>query len=265
MFVIGELINGMYKNVAAAIREKDGAALRSLARQQVAAGADALDLNCGPASADPVADMRWLVETVQQEVPVMLSLDSTKPAAIEEGLKAARNRCLINSSSADKEKLQIYIPLAKKYGACLIALMMDRKGVPQDKDRRLELAAQILESTQDAGLPSQDVFLDPILLPVNVAQSQLFDILEVIRECRLLTSPAPKTVVGLSNISQGAKLRRLLNRTFLVMAQAQGLDAAILDPLDRDLMEAMAASELILNKTIYCDSFVEAYRKSRSA
>ena len=108
---------------------------------------------------------------------------------------------------------------------------------------------------------SDDLYLDPIVLPVNVAQAQVRAVLEAIREFRLLSDPAPKTVIGLSNVSQGAKARQIINRTFLVMAIAEGLDAAILDPLDKDLRDAMITAELIANKSIYCDSFLEAYGK----
>ena len=263
MLIIGELINGMYQKVARAIQQKDADCIKSLARQQVQAGADALDVNCGPASRDVISDMRWLVETIQEEVSAILSLDSTKPQAIEEGLKVARNKAIINSSTADIEKLEVYVPLAKKYHSSLIALTMDKKGVPQDKDRRLELAAQILGFAQENDFSASEIYLDPIVLPVNVAQNQLLSILEVIKDFKMISTSAPKTVVGLSNISQGSKDRSLINRTFLVMAQGYGLDAAILDPLDQELMDALITAELILNKNIYCNSYIEAYKKSK--
>ena len=265
MYIIGELINGMYVSVASALRERNKDFIKSLARRQVEAGADALDVNCGPASRDPASDMRWLVESVQEEVSVTLSLDSTKTAAIEEGLKAARHKTIINSTSADQERLEILVPLAKKYNASLVGLTMDKMGVPQDKDRRVELAVEILSFAQAHDFSANELYLDPILLPINVAQNQLSAILEAIRDFKLLSTPAPKTVIGLSNISQGAKERKLVNRTFMVMAQGYGLDAAILDPLDRALMESLVTSEVILNKAIYCDSYVEAYRKSKKA
>ncbi|MFH0878015.1 MAG: dihydropteroate synthase [Candidatus Omnitrophota bacterium] len=263
MYIIGELINGMYQKVAKAIGERDTTFIKSLASLQVEAGADALDVNCGPASHNPKEDMLWLVETIQAQVKATLCLDSTKPAVIEEGLKAAKNKTIINSSSADPERLEIYIPMAKKYGSSLIALTMDKKGVPQDKDRRLELAAQILAYAEENDFSVQDLYLDPIVLPVNVAQKQLFDILEVIRDFKLLSVPAPKAVVGLSNVSQGSKDRSLINRTFLVMAQGHGLDAAILDPLDETLMSELITADLVMNKNIYCDSYIDAYKKSK--
>jgi len=242
---------------------KDGNFIRDLARRQVNAGADALDINCGPLSKDPVKDMVWLVETIQAEVSAVLCLDSTKRAVIEAGLDVCRGKAIINSSSADEDKLAGYLELAKTRNASLIALTMDRNGVPQNKEKRLELAAQILDSASRADFPLTELYLDPVLMPINVAQQQLYDILQVINDFRLLSAPAVQTVLGLSNISQGAKSRHIINRTFLVMAQALGLSAAILDPLDKELMQALVTGELILNKTIYCDSYIDAYLKSK--
>ncbi len=261
MFIVGELINGMYKNIGNAIAEKDKSVIHQVAKAQVDAGASALDVNCGPLSKDPISDMKWLIETIQESVDIPLSIDSTKPTVIEEGLKLAKNKAIINSTSADQEKLDIYIPLALKYKASMIGLTMDKSGVPQDKDRRLELAAFIAATCQDAGFPLEDLYLDPVVLPVNVAQAQGVNVIEAIKEFGLLATPAPKTIVGLSNVSQGAKQRSLINRTFLVMAIGVGLDAAIIDPLDKDLMSALITAELVLDKQIYCDSFLDAYRK----
>ncbi|MDD5506525.1 MAG: methyltetrahydrofolate--corrinoid methyltransferase, partial [Candidatus Omnitrophica bacterium] len=109
--------------------------------------------------------------------------------------------------------------------------------------------------------PIDNLYLDPIVLPVNVAQAQLKDILESIREFKIISEPSPKTTLGLSNVSQGTNVRGLVNRTFLTMAIAYGLDSAILDPTDKELMEALITAELILNKNIYCGSYLEAYRK----
>ena len=261
MFIIGELINGMYKNVGKAIVEKDKKTIQDLAKSQIQSGANALDVNCGPVSKDPISDIKWLVETIQEVSDASLALDSTKPNVIEEGLKLVKSKAIINSTSADKERLDILLPMAIKYKTSLIGLAMDSNGVPQNKDQRLELAAQIVSSAQEANFPIEDLYLDPVVLPVNVAQAQISHIIESIREFKILSDPAPKTIVGLSNVSQGTHYRSLINRTFAVMAQGAGLDAAILDPLDKELMDAVISGGLILNKQIFCDSYLEAYRK----
>ena len=261
MFIIGELINGMYKEVGRAIQQKDKSVIQRVAQEQIKVGCDALDLNCGPVSSNPASDMAWLVQTVQEITDKTLCLDSTKVNAIEEGLKVAKNKAIINSTSADKERLDLIVPLALQYKTGLIGLTLDKKGVPQDRDRRLELAATVVADCQEKGFPLEELYIDPVVLPVNVAQAQLEDSLKALAEIKIISQPPPKIVVGLSNVSQGAQQRSLINRTFLVMAMVNGLDAAILDPLDKQLMDSLITAELILNKQIYCESFLEAYRK----
>ncbi|MBM3249514.1 MAG: methyltetrahydrofolate--corrinoid methyltransferase [Candidatus Omnitrophica bacterium] len=261
MLIIGELINGMFQDIARAIKDKDKSVIQKRALEQVDAGADALDVNCGPASAKPGSDIRWLIEAIREVTDKPLCLDSSKPQVIESGLEVLRGKAIINSTTADPEKLDILVPLAKKYNALLIGLTISTKGIPQNKDQRLELAAEILAFCSQADFPVEDLYIDPIVLPVNVAQAQMQGILEAIREFKVISTPSPKTIVGLSNVSQGTKSRGLLNRTFLTMALAYGLDAAILDPLDKDLMDSLITAELILNKNIYCDSYLDAYRR----
>jgi 5-methyltetrahydrofolate corrinoid/iron sulfur protein methyltransferase len=261
VIVIGELINGMYKDVGKAIVNKESDVIQHLAEDQVRAGATILDVNTGPYSNNPKDDMKWLVETIQGVVQVPLSLDSTKADVIEEGLKLAAKRAVINSTNADEAKMSTIFALAKKYNTQVIGLAMDKSGVPNSKERRLELAATIVAKAMEFEISPEDLFLDPIVLPVNVAQAQGREVLESIREFRLLCDPAPQTTIGLSNVSQGTKFRPLVNRTFLTMAIANGLTSAILDPLDKELMDAMITAELVLNKAIYCDSFLDAYRK----
>lgn len=261
MFIIGELINGMYADIGKAIKERDKSVIQKCALEQIKCGADALDINCGPASKQPLVDMPWLVESVQEVTDKPLCLDSSKPQVIETGLKVAKNKTVINSVTADSEKLDIIVPLAKQYNSQLIGITISKKGIPQNKDQRLELAATIVASCLDKDFPVDSLYLDPIVLPVNVAQAQLIDILESIHEFKIISDPPPKTTLGLSNVSQGANTRSLINRTFLVMAIAYGLNSAILDPKDKELMDALITAELILNKNIYCNSYLDAYRK----
>ncbi len=261
MFIIGELINGMYQNIGKAIKEKDKTVIQKCALEQIESGADALDVNCGPASKNPISDIQWLVESIQEVTDRPLALDSSKPQVIESGLKVVKNKVIINSTTADPEKLAILVPLAKKYNALLIGLTISAKGIPQNKDQRLELAALVVATCVEHDFPIEDLYLDPIVMPVNVAQSQMRDILEAIREFKIISEPSPKTIVGLSNVSQGTCVRSLVNRTFLAMAVAYGLDGAILDPKDKDLVDAAITAELVLNKHIYCDSYLDAYRR----
>lgn len=261
MLVIGELINGMYKNIAKAIESKDKKAIQDIAKKQVEAGADMLDVNTGPYAKDPRDTMKWLVQTIQDVVGAGLVIDSTKEDVIEEGLKLVKSRAMINSTNADEEKLNKILPLVKKYNTMVIALTMDKKGIPRDRNERMEHAAKIITACQETSINTKDVYIDPVVLPVNVAQQQGIEVLESIKQFGIISDPPPKTVIGLSNSSQGTKKRSIINTSFLLMAMASGLDAAILDPLDKQLMDFMITGNLILNKSIYCDSFLEAYRK----
>ena len=261
MFIIGELINGMYSNIALALKDRDKKIVQTCALEQIAGGADALDLSCGPASKNPLIDMPWLVEVTQEVTDKPLCLDSSNYKVIQEGLKAAKNKTIINSTTADAERLEILIPLAMKYKSKLIGITISAQGIPQNKDQRLELAAAIITQASEKGFPLSELYLDPVVMPLNVAQGQIRDILEAIAEFKLISLPSPKTIIGLSNISQGARSRSLINRAFLTLAVAAGLDSAILNPQDKELMDTLITAELILNKNIYCDSYLEAYRK----
>ena len=260
MIVIGERINGMFKDVKRAIRKRDPQPVQELAIGQVKAGASMLDVNVGAASAHPEKAMKWLVKTVQEVSDVPLALDSPKLEVIQAGLEVVERPPLINSCTADPEKLEVYIQLALEHDASLLCLTMDKDGVPQDVERRVECAAIAVTTAQAMGLPMERLFIDPIILPVNCAQEQPGYILEALSQFRYLSDPPPHMVIGLSNVSQGTKERSLINRTCLVLCMAVGLDAAILDPFDTELMNAMITAEVLLNHQIYSDSFLKAYR-----
>lgn len=259
MQVIGELINGMYKNVRDAIQKSDEETIKNLALAQVKAGAGLLDVNCGPAAKDAVKTIIWLIDAIRKVTPAKLVIDTTNLDAMEAALKKEPNS-IINSSTADADKMEKIFGLALKYNAEVIALTMDKKGIPRNKDERLELALKIITYCSEINFDLTKLYLDPVILPVNVAQAQAKEVVEAVRDFKILSSPPSKAIVGLSNISQRTEKRSLINRIYLVMLLEAGLDAAILDPFDKDLMEAAVTTELLLNKHIYCDSFLEAYK-----
>ncbi len=261
MIAVGERINGMYSDVKKAIQKSDPVPIQELAKRQTEAGATFLDINVGPAAADKVAAMRWLVEVTQDAVDTPLSIDSQTFDVVRAGLEAYNGKALINSTKGDAELLQKYFDLAGEFDASLVVLTMDERGVPANTDTRVEIAATAATMAMEAGFNTDRLYIDPIVLPVNVAQDQPRCIFEAIDQIKILSDPPPHVIVGLSNISQSTKERELINRTFLVMAIAAGLDAAIMDVLDDDLMEAAITADMILNKHIYCDSFLKAYRK----
>lgn len=262
MQIIGERINGMFLDIKEALQKRDPRPIREWARKQEEGGAYALDLNLGPAVSDKVEAMRWLVQSAQEESSLPLCLDSSDLDAIEAGLEVCRNPAIINSTNADAEKMARAFPLAVKYQAGLIGLTMNRQGVPKDADTRLALAMELVAAADEHGLPMDWLYIDPLILPVNVGQDHAFQVLQTLSQVKLLANPAPRTVLGLSNVSQGCPDRSLLNRTFLCMGMACGLDAAIADACDPLLTEAAAAAGVLLNQTVYCDSFVKMFRSS---
>jgi 5-methyltetrahydrofolate corrinoid/iron sulfur protein methyltransferase len=269
MILIGERINGMFTIVKEAIANKDKKAIQDLAEKQTKAGATYLDVNVGTAASDQEDAMKWLVETIQETCSTPLSLDSQKPAVIAAGLKVinAENGVILNSTplnkKSDEEVMDKYMDMAKQAGpkASIIALTMDKNGVPQDIDTRVAIAADIVSKAMEKDFDPQRLFIDPIILPVKVpdAQVQPGNILAAIDQIRLLAEPAPHMTIGLSNLSQGTTERSLINRIFLAMAISRGMDSAIVDVLDQDLMNVVATSEMLMNKQIYSDSFLKVY------
>ncbi len=262
MYVIGERLNGMFKSVHKAIQEKDKKAIQDLALAQTGAAAQALDLNVGPASDKPVQAMMWLVETVREVTKVPLAIDSPRWDVISEVVPKVSGQAIINSCKSDASELDRYMALAVKCNASLIALCIDEKGVPADAEKRVELGAFAATKAMEAGLPMDRLFVDPIILPVNVAPKIPNAVMTALSQLKMLCDPAPRLVLGLSNVSQGCGERKLINRIYLVMATAAGMNAVIADPLDTDLMDAAITAELLGQKAIYCDSFLSAYRMS---
>lgn len=272
MILIAERINGMFTDVKQAIADKDKKVIQQLAQKQTQAGAAYLDVNVGTATADQEGTMQWLVETIQETCTTALSLDSQKPGVIAAGLKVvnAENGLILNSSPLnkknDEEILDKYIEMAEQAGpkAGIIALTMDKNGVPQDVDTRVAIAAEIVSKAMEKGFDPQRLYIDPITLPVKVpnAQVQPGNIISAMDQIRFLADPPPHITIGLSNLSQGATERSLINRVFLAMAVSHGLDSAIVDVLDEKLIDVLATAELLMNKQIYSDSFLKVYKSS---
>jgi 5-methyltetrahydrofolate corrinoid/iron sulfur protein methyltransferase len=235
VLIIGENIHIIAPPVKAAIEARDAKFLQDLARRQVEAGAGVVDLNIGPQKKLGAEIMPWLVEAVQQVTDVPLSLDTTNLAAMEAGLQKCAHPAMLNSASADPARLDSVMQLAAKYGARVIALTMGVDGIPTIADGRAGIALDaLLPAAEAAGVPVEDVYLDPLVLTVNCNQDVAHESVEAIRMFKMLADPPPATVVGLSNISNGCppETRPLINRTMLVMVLGAGLDSAIADPFD---------------------------------
>ncbi len=247
MIKIGENIHIISPRVKEALANRDGAFFVDLARRQKAAGADALDLNIGPQKKAGPEVMDWLVDCVQEAVPGMtLSFDTTNLAAIEVGLKKVGSNAIVNSTSAEEERLANVPPLAAKYGAGLIALCMEKSGIPVSADARVATAMEkLIPRAQEVGIPMEKLFIDPLILTVSGCQEFVPQAIETVRMLKMVADPPPMTVVGLSNVSNQVpmEMRPRLNQVYVVMLMAAGLDAAILDPLDHKLMDIIRIVE----------------------
>ena len=235
MLIIGENIQILSAPVKAAIADRDKKVIQDLAVKQVEAGAAVVDLNIGPQKKLGHEVMPWIVEAVQEVTDAPLSLDTTNLAAMEAGLKVCKKPAMLNSASADPDRLDSVMQLAAKYGARVIALTMGVDGIPTTADGRAGIAMEdLLPAAERAGIPVEDVFLDPLVLAVNYNQNVAMETVEAVRMFKMMADPPPTTVIGLSNISNGAlpEVRPLINRVMMVMAMGAGLDSAIADPLD---------------------------------
>jgi 5-methyltetrahydrofolate corrinoid/iron sulfur protein methyltransferase len=240
MYIIGENIHIISPRVKEAFAQQDLRFFQDLAVKQVQAGADMLDLNIGPQKKAGHEILPWLVKGVQEVVDVPLSLDTTNLAAIEEGLKVANRQCIINSVSAEEERLEAVPLVAKRYNAKLIALTMGKGGIPVSAEERANIALEkLIPRAQEVGMAMDDLLIDPLVLTVSGCQEYCPHCVEAVRILKVAGDPPPMTNVGLSNVSNAVphEMRPLINRTYLVMLMAAGVDYVIADPLDRDLKE----------------------------
>ncbi|MCS7177850.1 MAG: methyltetrahydrofolate cobalamin methyltransferase [Anaerolineae bacterium] len=259
MLIIGEKINGTLKKVGQAVLDRDGAFIQDLARRQAEAGADYIDVNAGTPAAREPEDLVWLVETVQAVTELPLCLDSANPKALAAALERTARPPLINSISGEESRLTEILPLVPGRAAGVIAMLLDDTGMPQGVEDRLRVAHRILERTRAAGIPDEQVYIDPLVMAVATQQDGALVALKTMRTLRA-QYPDVRFSVGLSNVSFGLPVRTLVNQAFLTLALYEGLDAAIMDPLDRGVMGMLLAAEVVLGRDRFCRRYVGAYR-----
>jgi cobalamin-dependent methionine synthase I len=255
MVIIGENIHVIAQAVSTAIKERDAKVIQELAKAQTEAGADYVDLNVGPMKKDPEENMQWLVSTVQEVTDLPLSIDTMNPVAMEAGLKACQNRPLLNSASGKTDSKEQMLPLAQKYNCNVVISVITDKGMPPDVDSKIESIMDTVAYANELGIPNEDIWVDPIILPVSTAgEGQRFavvclDFIKILEE----VLPEIKSTVGLSNVSNGVpnELRPLLNRTYLVMLDRNGLYSAIADPLDKEFMDLIKGKMPEIVELIY--------------
>jgi len=250
LYIIGENFHIISPKVKRMVAERDTKAVQEMVLAQVQAGAQAVDLNIGPQKKQGVAIMEWLIDAVHEVAPqVTISMDTTNAAAIEAGLKRCQAlgiEAIVNSTSAEEERLNTMGPLAAKYNAKIIALTMTKAGIPVSAEDRVNIVMEILlPRLTEMGIPQEHILFDPLVLTVNGCQEYVPQAIETVRMLKMAFDPPLNTVVGLSNVSNRVphENRSLINRTYLVMLMAAGLDAAILDPLDEAQKEVLRIIE----------------------
>ena len=264
MIVIAEKINGTLPMVKTVIQNRDRQMLLDLAKEQAGAGASFIDVNVGTGVGsrdDEIQAMEWAVETIQKEVETPLCIDSADRAVLESGLKSRNGRpSLINSAKAEKESLDEVVPLASTYSAPLIVLTMDEKGIPKTVEDRLQAAEKIVSACKSFGVPIENLFFDLLVMPISTDVKHGLKTLAAITEVKK-RFPGCKTVLGISNVSYGLPARGRLNAAFLSMAIYAGLDAAIIDPLDNEISQAVKAAEVLVGRDRHCRKYTRAFRK----
>ncbi|MFO7538968.1 MAG: dihydropteroate synthase, partial [Chloroflexota bacterium] len=247
MYIIGENIHIISPKVKEALKDKDARFFQDLAARQVEAGAQAIDLNLGPRKQDWAEVFPWMVETVEAVVDVPLSFDSTNIMGIEAGLKkVTKAQPIINSTSAEEERLEKVPLLAKQYDTRLIALTMGKSGIPVSADERVTIALEkLIPRALEVGLPIEDLIIDPLVLTVSGCQEYCPELIEAVRTIQFAWDPPPAISVGLSNVTNSVprENRPLLNRVYGVMLMGAGLQMMIADPFDRELKEAIRIVE----------------------
>jgi 5-methyltetrahydrofolate corrinoid/iron sulfur protein methyltransferase len=247
MYIIGENIHIISDSVKIALRERDAKFFQGLAVKQVEAGAKALDLNLGPRKKDGEEVFPWLVETVEAVIDVPLSFDTTNLAGIEAGLKkVTKAQPIINSTSAEPERLEKVPLLAKQYNTKLVALTMGKSGIPVGADERVTIALEaLIPRMLEIDFPIEDLIIDPLVLTVSGCQEYCPELLEAVRTLQFAWDPAPPISVGLSNVSNAvpAKNRPLINSVYCAMLMGVDLKMMIANPLEEELMETIRIIE----------------------
>ena len=284
MLIIGEKLSIIAKRVREAMMKKDKGPIQEIATRQWKEGSGIIDANIGPAEDGGEDLMQWMVTTIQEVVPLPVCLDTTNFKAIEAGLKVHSNqwgKALINSTSNDPERFPI-LELGAKYNCDVIGLTVGKGGLPADAEERAHIAAEIMGRAMEYGLPLENLYLDPLVLQIATTQDQARHVIEAVKLFQHINEPPMKTVVGLSNISNGCPkhLRPIINKHLFVLLEDAGLTAAIADAKEiaevkeerglildvlagkeiadkQKMMEIKKTLDVIMGRTLYAHSYLE--------
>jgi 5-methyltetrahydrofolate--homocysteine methyltransferase len=259
MLIVGELINSTRRQIQPLLEARDAAAVVDLARRQVEAGAHLVDVNCATLMEDEVACMEWAVRTIQDALDVRISIDSPNPNALRRGLEVHRGKALLDSINLEQDRWAALLPVIKEFQPEVVALCMDDQGIPSTAEGKLEFAARLIDGLTAVGLPLHDILVDPLLFPIATDSRSAVVFLEALDLIKA-RFPGVRTVCGLSNVSFGLPYRGQINQVFLVLCLAHGMDAFILDPLDRRLMANLITAQMLLGQDEFCRRYLATVR-----
>jgi cobalamin-dependent methionine synthase I len=262
MLIIGELINSTRKMIAEAIRNRDSEYIRNIARDQFEKGADFIDVNAGAFPDNEAGHLQWLVKEVQSEIDAPCCLDSPDPQVLAAALAAHKGTAMVNSISLEKERYEILLPVISGTDLNIVALCMSDSGMPQTCDERCKIADRLINGLVKNDIPVENIYVDPLVQPVATDTRFGIEFLDAVEKI-MKAFPGIHTVCGLSNISFGLPERKHLNRTFVTMAIARGLDAAIVDPLDEKMMANIVTAEALYGNDAYCMNYIKAFRAGK--
>jgi 5-methyltetrahydrofolate--homocysteine methyltransferase len=257
--IIGERINPTGRKILAAeMANGDFSRVEADARAQVEAGAHMLDVNAGIPLADEPAILAKAIQLVQSITDVPLSIDSSIVAALEAGLAVYKGKALVNSVTGEEERLEVVLPLVKKYGAAVIAISNDETGISEDPDVRFTVAKKIVERAMDYGIPASDVVVDPLVMPIGAINQAGVQVMRLVR--RLRDELKVNTSCGASNVSFGLPNRDGINSAFLTMAMAAGLTSAITNPMHIEVIKAVMGADVMLGHDPDCARWIRRFR-----
>ncbi len=258
--VIGERINPTGKKLLKEkLREKDFNYIMSEAIKQSENGADALDVNCGLPEIDEPLMLKRAVEEIQAVVNLPLQIDSSDFSAIEKAVRIYRGKPIINSVCGKKESMDAILPIAKKYGAAVVALTLDDDGIPETAEGRVKIAQKIIDAAKEYGIDKKDIVVDCLVLTASAQQAQ---VKETIKAVSLIKKMGVKTVLGVSNVSFGLPNRPLLNSVFLGACFGAGLDSAIINPMSDAVMDTVRAFRVLNNTDKDAGEYIPRYANS---
>jgi len=259
MQIVGELINASRKKIRNEIKEKNYDEIARVAKEQAAHGADFIDVNAGIFVGEEEEYVKWLIETVQENVDQPCCIDTPDPNVLEEAVKVHKGTPMLNSISLEKDRWDKMLPVLKGTDMKVIALCMSDEGMPYTKDDRMKIASKLINNLTQNGVDLDNIYVDPLVQPIGSGDNFGIEFLQTI-EALNEEFKGVHTICGLSNISYGIPKRKQANQTFMTMAITKGLDSAIMNPLDKKMMANIITTETLLGRDPFCEKYMNAYR-----